>query len=1324
MTQDEEIISNISYTASDFRTIYPQLLDTAKKLTNKWDPSLSNESDPGNILIKEAAIVGDKVNYHIDKNVLECFPLSATQQSSARQIYDLVGYNMHWYKSAEGEITFRLLKAPNVINSSLTDIPIYAGTIVSDTTGEYVYTLTQPVVLSKTNTIYKTSAIQGTINPYEINGENTITLNHLDENLRLYFPQNMISENGIYVFGDGYNTETNGFSNNETSKYSQAWMLVDNLTKYPAGSKVFKFGLDLNSDNCYIQFPEDVDALIESGLNIYYTTTLGLNGNLKAGIINKFLSDYSVNIEGEESVPVNDYIVVSNNATIGGVDPETLEEAYRNYKKLIGTYDTLVTRRDYENAIYKLNNSTDSNNLISNALVTDRTTDINYSQSVIEPNLYNTYAKNYVIKNGTSPNKVDVMQSYDIVLYLLQAPESMLTVENYNTSFEPDLSGSSKINIETQLDELKAIQHNFYYIPEIVDGSDPDELYFNIKNICKLVGTLTTYYKVTETEAKEIENNVIKALVTNYNARAIDFGNQLDFDDLVSTIKSADDRIRNVSLNTPAYEPNMQFANNASPKSLYSADNENINYKTLAKMVLAGKVQLFSFQSDFQYDFGQVSTQGPFEKLETISTENPIVIPFSTDDTFDDNTAYTLKENDIVQILTPNLVTTETYQATVSYAANFKLDADKVYKLTGTNKIKFIYLDSVTTTKQVKIYSAEKNPGLYIKVIGTSYSQENANTVNSWTTDKWESTDSSIPGTKTLRANESIEISKLSEITINSGTPYYIITDRLSSNKKYYELALTTDDYILKENEYFLYTNSTLDGLVVLGSGTTLRANEPTTLLSEVITLEDALSTDISDATSKWNSIPNGKNIVAAENTIVNLTQGDMIAVDRTDITQFYSYTISGNTITFDVSKTIEKSGTLNTAGSTLTYNNNSYTYSEQDSEYVYTDTTSSLNYYIIVKTNESKLAVINPVVCENSLQDLQSGMTFIYKFSSEDSSKYLSIPANVGSDYKVKYKSNMILSGNAIIPQKLVGTQKVIIPSTPNDIEIVENNCLLYSYPVNLSGGDDINVQVLNETTGEYESLLSIYSYEYKKPTDVATIERENGLLTIKGNDGATNVIKLNFTFNSTNHTQDNNYPIDNYYMIPASFVVPENKSITLSLDNDLKIGSFESIFNQSQSVTNTITIDESGNYVLVIKNATANASNFMEITFSDQSDKLIATFGYIQQIVGLNANEINSENIASNYYKFDIEGNASDSTPVINKVISAIKKQLTDISKDTSNPIQYDWSYIVPSVNKVLQPISGESYFNPNHIYNKCTIAKIDFDNSAIKVSSASIK
>ena len=100
----DSIISNLSYTNKDFNTIYPELLDLVKKLTYKWDPSISNESDPGVILIKLNALIADKCNYSSDKNVLECFPLSVTQESNARQLYEQLGYYMHWYNSAKVQV--------------------------------------------------------------------------------------------------------------------------------------------------------------------------------------------------------------------------------------------------------------------------------------------------------------------------------------------------------------------------------------------------------------------------------------------------------------------------------------------------------------------------------------------------------------------------------------------------------------------------------------------------------------------------------------------------------------------------------------------------------------------------------------------------------------------------------------------------------------------------------------------------------------------------------------------------------------------------------------------------------------------------------------------------------------------------------------------------------------------------------------------------------------------------------------------------------------------------------------------------------------------
>ena len=47
----------INYTNKDFISIYEELLQLGKELSYRWDPTETNESDPGLVLIKEKAIV-------------------------------------------------------------------------------------------------------------------------------------------------------------------------------------------------------------------------------------------------------------------------------------------------------------------------------------------------------------------------------------------------------------------------------------------------------------------------------------------------------------------------------------------------------------------------------------------------------------------------------------------------------------------------------------------------------------------------------------------------------------------------------------------------------------------------------------------------------------------------------------------------------------------------------------------------------------------------------------------------------------------------------------------------------------------------------------------------------------------------------------------------------------------------------------------------------------------------------------------------------------------------------------------------------------------
>ena len=54
---------DISYTNLDFSSIYTEVIELAKQLSYRWDPSISDESDPGVVLLKLSALIADKMNF-------------------------------------------------------------------------------------------------------------------------------------------------------------------------------------------------------------------------------------------------------------------------------------------------------------------------------------------------------------------------------------------------------------------------------------------------------------------------------------------------------------------------------------------------------------------------------------------------------------------------------------------------------------------------------------------------------------------------------------------------------------------------------------------------------------------------------------------------------------------------------------------------------------------------------------------------------------------------------------------------------------------------------------------------------------------------------------------------------------------------------------------------------------------------------------------------------------------------------------------------------------------------------------------------------------
>ncbi len=538
----DNLLNNMSYTNKSFQDVYNEMLDLAEKISYRWNPKESNESDPGVVLLKLCAILADKLNYNIDKNVLECFPVSVTQESNARELFAQLGYFMHWYIGASGEIQ---ISWKGEDTGFIYNLPRFS--MVSNDDNSIVYTLISDVALSSDGSVANCDAIQGVIQDFMVNGDTIITTQNLDSKNRLYFSNYNIAENGIFI-------------SNSLFGYDD-WKRVDNLNIESYGSPVFKFGVSSENGVCYLEFPEDAYNIFGDGITIKYISTDGQDGNMSSKIMTKFFNDpsaYYIDGNGDEQsllLTMTDVYVTNNDSIRNGSNPEKIEEAYKNYQRTIGTFDTLVTLRDYNNAIR--NAEINDINIVSNGFVTDRTNDIQCSYKIVT-DVQDIRKTVYAVEEQDDSPNID---AFDLKLYLLeniqtagdiiQSSNKVVNSANtYNTTFNmmdnTEFAESYKIDLLKQsLSETKCVQHDFQPLLSnklcMLKNKYPVE--------CKII----PQYKLTSVQANSVKANIIKALYNNFNSRKINFGDEISYDYLYKIILNADERIKSVMLGDVVY---------------------------------------------------------------------------------------------------------------------------------------------------------------------------------------------------------------------------------------------------------------------------------------------------------------------------------------------------------------------------------------------------------------------------------------------------------------------------------------------------------------------------------------------------------------------------------------------------------------------------------------------------------------------------------------------------------------------------------------------------------------------------------------------------
>lgn len=334
----------ISYVDKDYVNILDDLINSIPGITQKWNSSDAN--DPGMILVKLMAIIGDMLFFTQDMQSLEVYPNSVTQRKNAATIYKLIGYKMHWYKSATCEA-----EVVNTYTQSAT-IPRFCTFTSED--GEIVYTTFKQYDLASN------TQNNGTVTSVELIQGSPVTPNRVSNNP---YPDAGAPWHSIY----GYNYSTSDIINNRIylrnrnidqdhiiliDDQNEEWTLMDNIYLTREVGRFFEFGVDSN-ENTYIELIDYYTNFNINSFKIFYIVSNGEAGQVYANTLTKVTGSVWSRITQNDNTVVsnvNSFVQFTHYDSTYGYDPETPDEARKNSVLYQNTLDTLITLADFERA--------------------------------------------------------------------------------------------------------------------------------------------------------------------------------------------------------------------------------------------------------------------------------------------------------------------------------------------------------------------------------------------------------------------------------------------------------------------------------------------------------------------------------------------------------------------------------------------------------------------------------------------------------------------------------------------------------------------------------------------------------------------------------------------------------------------------------------------------------------------------------------------------------------------------------------------------------------------------------------------------------------
>lgn len=525
------INSALSYTSRDFNSIYEDLVNAIPSLTKLW--TSKDENDPGIVLVKLIASLGDNLSYYLDKTALELYPDSVTQRKNAQKIFKLIGYKMMGYVSAQTTVTItnKLLdgmtteRIEEAGKSSNVYISQYSVLKTKDGANSYIIMDSGviPAGDAGSTTNKKTfRAVEGVMASETFSGSTVNSKN------RYYLGCSYIDEANI-MLSDSFNNQ---------------WKLVSDVSLFADGTRAFCMNYD-EYDLPYIELVPYWSSYVGDNdpSSITFTVTYIKSKGSKGAIGKNMLS---TKFTRGTPVTYGTELIVENTPSIYGTDPETPDEARLSYSNYVNCLDTAVTCEDMSKLLSR-------HNSVANCVVLDAEDDPTINPSLVgsdmisqdeqlessrSPYTYKIYMTkefNYDNRSVDSTNPSEDSHNFD----LIDSPSSIFNGK-YVISRD---SESYQTEYSVLIDELYSYINDYRVASKQMYGLEgTDYLYRSAPIYADWDADISIIpkYQLSETEANNLRLVVMKALQKDFSLSRVKFGTPVEYAEVVRSAMNAD----------------------------------------------------------------------------------------------------------------------------------------------------------------------------------------------------------------------------------------------------------------------------------------------------------------------------------------------------------------------------------------------------------------------------------------------------------------------------------------------------------------------------------------------------------------------------------------------------------------------------------------------------------------------------------------------------------------------------------------------------------------------------------------------------------------